>query len=45
MEGGKKKKQGKVVEHFLCIQGTKLNVKGHTEVPNYFSKGMELPGS
>lgn len=45
LDGGWKKNQGKVVEHFLCIQGTKLNVKGHTEVPNYFSKGMELPGS
>lgn len=46
-EGWKKKKKTRqsVVEHFLCIQATKLNVKGHTEVPNYFSKGMELPGS
>lgn len=45
LDGGWKKHQGKVVEHFLCIQGTKLHVKGHAEVSNYFSKGMKLPGS
>lgn len=47
MEGGRN--QGKVVEHFLCIQETKLYVKcgrglkRHSGVPN-FSVGKEPSG-